>query len=94
MTPRAYGSQWGAPRPAKAGTMKTPPLSGTVAASVSTSAEDSDDAEAVAQPLDGAPADEDAAFEGVFGAPADPPGDGGEEALLRDDGRFAGVASA
>src|SRR5471030_3402912 len=32
--PRAYGSQCGAPRPTKAGTRNTPPLSGTLAASV------------------------------------------------------------
>ena len=40
MAPRAFGSQWGAPRPANAGTRKTPPVSGTLAASRSTSAEE------------------------------------------------------
>ena len=35
--PRAYGSQCGAPSPAKAGTRKTPSLSGTEAASASIS---------------------------------------------------------
>ena len=40
MVPRAYWSQCGAPSPAKAGTRYTPPQSGTVAASASTSADD------------------------------------------------------
>jgi len=38
ISPRAYGSQCGAPSPANAGTRYTPPLSGTLAASASTSA--------------------------------------------------------
>ena len=40
MTPRASFFQYGANRPEKAGTKYTPPLSSTVAASASTSAED------------------------------------------------------
>ena len=36
--PRAAASQYGAPSPVKAGTSTTPPLSGTLAASASTSA--------------------------------------------------------
>ena len=39
MSPRASGRQWGAPSPASAGTITTPPLSGTEAASASTSAD-------------------------------------------------------
>ena len=38
IVPRAYGSQCGAPSPAKAGTRYTPPLSGTLVASASMSA--------------------------------------------------------
>ena len=37
--PRAYGSQYGAPRPANAGTKTRPPESGTLVASASTSDE-------------------------------------------------------
>ena len=37
MTPRASGRQWGANSPENAGTMKQPPLSSTVRASVSIS---------------------------------------------------------
>ena len=33
MVPRAYGSQYGEPRPVNAGTKVTPPVSGTLAAS-------------------------------------------------------------
>ena len=40
MTPRASLFQYGANRPEKAGTKYTPPLSSTVLASASTSAED------------------------------------------------------
>ena len=40
IVPRAYWSQCGAPSPANAGTRYTPPLSGTVAASASTSSAD------------------------------------------------------
>src|SRR5688572_4401299 len=40
MAPRAYGSQWGLPRPVKAGTRHTPPASGTLAARASTSEDD------------------------------------------------------
>ena len=39
MVPRAYASQCGAPKPANAGTRNTPPVSGTLAASASTSLE-------------------------------------------------------
>ena len=60
IVPRAYASQCGLPRPAKAGTRYTPPVSGTLAASASTSAELLDDAEPVAQPLHDGAADEDA----------------------------------
>ena len=38
MAPRAYMSQWGAPKPVKAGTTYTPPLSGTFRAKYSLSA--------------------------------------------------------
>ena len=37
IAPRAYASQCGAPSPANAGTKQTPPLSGTLSASASTS---------------------------------------------------------
>ena len=37
MTPRASARQWGAPRPVSAGTKTTPPVSGTLRASASTS---------------------------------------------------------
>ena len=50
MAPRAYASQCGAPSPAKAGTMYTPPLSGTLAARASTR-RDPDELEPVPQPL-------------------------------------------
>ena len=62
MVPRASGSQYGAPRPANAGTKTTPPVSGTEAASASTSAAARDDAQAVAQPADGRAGHEDAAL--------------------------------
>ena len=38
IVPRAYGSQYGAPRPTNAGTKYTPPVSGTDSASRSVSA--------------------------------------------------------
>ena len=56
--PRARGSHHGLPRPVSAGTKVTPPLSGTDAASGPTSAAADDDAEPVAQPLDGRARDE------------------------------------
>ena len=51
MMPRASGRQYGAPRPASAGTTTTPPESGTVARERLDLARRLDDAEAVAQPL-------------------------------------------
>ena len=76
-TPRASASQWGAPRPVKAGTKTTSPAVGHRSARASTSAGTSDQAEAVAQPLDGRTADENAALEGVGRAPGAAGGDGG-----------------
>ena len=71
IVPRASGCQYGAPSPVKAGTNITPPLSGTDAASCSTSLLALDRVQPVAQPLHHRAADEDAAFERVvasFGA--------------------------
>jgi hypothetical protein len=50
-----------------------------------------DQAEAVAQPLDHGPADEDAAFQHVVGARADAPAQGGEQAVLRGHGLGTGI---
>ena len=50
-----------------------------------------DESEAVAEPLDGRAADEDASLEGVGHAVAELPGDGREEVVGGGDGRFARV---
>ena len=70
IVPRAYGSHHGLPRPVKAGTRKQPSVSGTVAASVGDLAGVLDDAEAVAQPLDGGAGDEDGALQRVGVVPS------------------------
>ena len=62
IVPRASGFQYGAPRPVKAGTNITPPLSGTLSASCLHLAARLDRLQAVAQPLHDGAADEDAAF--------------------------------
>ena len=79
----ACGSQCGAPRPTKAGTKMTPPASGTLAASASTSRGCADEPEVVAQPLDDGSADEDAAFERILEAMLGAGGDGGDELVAR-----------
>ena len=62
MAPRASGCQYGAPRPVKAGTNMTPPLSGTLSAELLHLAARLDRVQAIAQPLHDGAADEDAAF--------------------------------
>ena len=79
MVPRAYWSQWGAPSPANAGTRYTPPQSGTLAASASTSAGRFDQPQAIPQPLNDRAADEDAAFQRVIRLRARLPRDRGEQ---------------
>ena len=69
IVPRAYWSQCGAPSPAKAGTRYTPPESGTLAASASTSADDLDQPQPIAQPLHHGAADEHAAFQRIIRLP-------------------------
>ena len=63
--PRAVGSHCGLPSPVRAGTKVTPPLSGTEAASGPDLGRLVDDAEPVAQPLDGGARDEGRALERV-----------------------------
>ena len=78
-----------------AGTTYTPPLSGTVAASGPISAAVVDDAEAVAQPLDGGAGDEDRALEGVgHRAVGERPGDRREHALRSAAGTSAPTFSS
>ena len=74
-----------APRPANAGTKKTPPLSGTELASASTSDRRLDDAQPVAQPGHDRPADEHAAFERVLDLATELPGDRRQQLVLRLD---------
>ena len=80
MSPRASGSQCGAPSPASAGTNTTPSLLGTWRASASISAAALHDPEPVAQPLHGRAGDEAAALERVADLVADLPADGRKQA--------------
>ena len=76
-TPRADGSQSGAPSPAIAGTKTTPPASGTDDGEVVHLVCCIDDAKAVAQPLDGRAGDEHRALQrvrqGSIRSPVSPP---------------------
>ncbi len=65
IVPRAYGSHHGEPSPVNAGTTNTPSVSSIDVASAADLGRVVDDAEAVAQPLDGRAGHEDGALEGV-----------------------------
>ena len=90
IVPRAPGSHHGLPRPVKAGTTLTPPLSGTDPASGPISSDALDDAEVVPEPLDRGARDEGRAFEGVDGSAAElaeVPRDRGDQAVGRSRAR-------
>ena len=91
MIPRASGRQWGAPNPASAGTMVTPPVSGTDAASGFDLGGGLDDAQSVAQPLDQRARDEGAAFEGIVRAARGLPRHRAQQTVLRQHGPLAHV---
>ncbi len=91
MVPRACGSQYGDPSPARAGTKTTPPASGTLAAKGPDLGGSLDDAQAVAKPLHGGSGDEDGALERVVGALDLASCHGGEQAVARNRGAMARV---
>ena len=92
ITPRASERQRGAKRPEKAGTITQPSLSGTLAASASTSAAALDQPEVVAQPLHERSGDRDRALEHVGRRlVAELVGDAGDEPVARGHGALAGV---
>ena len=101
IVPRARGSHHGLPRPVKAGTTVTPPLSGTELGQRTELLGPVDDPEAVAQPLDGGPRDEGRALErvgdrasAVAAVVAQVPGDRGDQAVgRRQEGRRPTLAS-
>ena len=91
IVPRAYGSQYGAPRPTNAGTRYTPSESGTVAASGLHLGRAADRLQPVAQPLHHRARDEHRPFQAVRHLAAHHPADGGEQAVLGRARLAAGV---
>ena len=91
MAPRAYGSQYGAPRPTKAGTTYTPPVSRTDVGERLGLGRVVDDAEPVAQPLHGRAGDEDAPSRQYVTLPLECPSRSSSAGRSCEHGVLAGV---